>query len=1061
MQPISLSARVRSVEATDPKFHQKPFVKELYRKINQEFGTLLDTTFPVNGPEGGVGNGGTSSAQQYEKALQTIRTSPQFSVMCDALRKALLEPNAIEHLLQEQGHHGNLEDGEGGDTYGGGGGMGGGDGVLFSADWAAIEGADDDDDTYLLGDDGSTLHDRILGLARCLNPNTHNTQQRMEAMTKLSKLPATDVVCNEHWEEIFASIYGALGDPATSQDAFSLLLHIMQAAPPEVAAGLLVSVFRFVRQVPVPRSIIAAWCMIVELPSSWCFLEDSIAEELLTQWFDVLCSFTLPCFDVIDVMDPHAVWLELFVKHSVARRMLFRVGGESGFYDMCLRRCKTNLHAASCLAQSFAYGEVIQHVSPTMPLEVVEHILDVVLESPNRKRVLAALVPSLCVMASHRHLWSVEMQKKMLSAVGSAASLTSSSDVPIVNSSRELVTSMLYIFRHLLEHPEAHMFVLPAVGDFITKSIQSEHYFTPAVHALFHIQHPRCYEVVFGENVPVLVKAIAGKVAYTAPLRCRQIIAALGGPPCDDIPQPLPQSSSFRAHNQLLATLLRMCGLSYEAHDALTQYPYAFRAATVHCVALKLQGIVSPEADVFSRMAFSTLGADVILNCLGTTYKLKEKARSWPLSLPMTWEPMDHTVGDRTKEAALEKSMWDSSIDAFSFGCGSGVLCHDNEAAMRFRHLIDSVMEAVLQPSCDYDCMLYSLSYLVMVMSRLDLGILIEHTYHVCSVFLPTPQTGGDGVDTPPTDAIGLCRSHIVAVARTLGGPSERYLDPNVCRVILDGAAAQVDVTQLKGCSPRTLATPFPRIQLEGVVKAGIQFPNMLFPVVPFLRHVAEIVVSYGTRLGITSITEAALCQLLQVCAHMVTKCEGGGVDWFVVVTYLACQHRDEAWCALSGIASRSPPCVLWQHLSHHNPNRQEYLEAKKMVLSSIDSVTCVELPMVFNSLASAGLRPSDVAHLWITQCFLNVLNFGEIRSILEGVLRGGNCMLALYCVAIFKHYEGKILLWASQGKLRVAVMLNLFGFPEDSRDHVEPFTMERYNDLISRWRATYFWKAK
>eukprot|EP00759_Apiculatamorpha_spiralis_P059106 PhF_6_TR969/c0_g1_i2/m.1850 len=119
MQPISLSARVRSVEATDPKFHQKPFVKELYRKINQEFGTLLDTTFPVNGPEGGggVGNGGTSSAQQYEKALQTIRTSPQFSVMCDALRKALLEPNAIEHLLQEQGHHGNLEDGECGDNY--------------------------------------------------------------------------------------------------------------------------------------------------------------------------------------------------------------------------------------------------------------------------------------------------------------------------------------------------------------------------------------------------------------------------------------------------------------------------------------------------------------------------------------------------------------------------------------------------------------------------------------------------------------------------------------------------------------------------------------------------------------------------------------------------------------------------------------------------------------------------------------------------------------------------------------------------------------------------------
>eukprot|EP01116_Phalansterium_solitarium_P002645 TRINITY_DN12794_c0_g1_i1.p1 TRINITY_DN12794_c0_g1~~TRINITY_DN12794_c0_g1_i1.p1 ORF type:complete len:142 (-),score=20.59 TRINITY_DN12794_c0_g1_i1:120-545(-) len=89
-----------------------------------------------------------------------------------------------------------------------------------------------------------------------------------------------------------------------------------------------------------------------------------------------------------------------------------------------------------------------------------------------------------------------------------------------------------------------------------------------------------------------------------------------------------------------------------------------------------------------------------------------------------------------------------------------------------------------------------------------------------------------------------------------------------------------------------------------------------------------------------------------------------------------------------------------------------------RMLAHVVELIVELELPLVHNSFLLSGLPCSQVAMLWLTQYFLNFLDWPEISNFVALAVVLGADFQVYFCVAILHHLQSGVLESASHGVL-------------------------------------------
>lgn len=192
-----------------------------------------------------------------------------------------------------------------------------------------------------------------------------------------------------------------------------------------------------------------------------------------------------------------------------------------------------------------------------------------------------------------------------------------------------------------------------------------------------------------------------------------------------------------------------------------------------------------------------------------------------------------------------------------------------------------------------------------------------------------------------------------------------------------------------------------------------------------------KIVVRYGRHLGVlTGNKEQDLTRLLQQCESFLQQqqvsvssplqyLQGGspGHDWFASSMFLIMSgDTEKTFTFLQKFSSLLTSAYLWLprlHISKHLPVDIRTAGIHPIYFCTahyVELLMKTEVPLVFSAFRMSGFTVSQICQHWLSQCFWNYLDWGEICHYLGVCILLGADYQVYMCIAILKHLHQEIL---------------------------------------------------
>ncbi|XP_056413062.1 protein broad-minded [Hyla sarda] len=192
-----------------------------------------------------------------------------------------------------------------------------------------------------------------------------------------------------------------------------------------------------------------------------------------------------------------------------------------------------------------------------------------------------------------------------------------------------------------------------------------------------------------------------------------------------------------------------------------------------------------------------------------------------------------------------------------------------------------------------------------------------------------------------------------------------------------------------------------------------------------------KIVIRYGRHLGLLSGNKVQdLTWLLQQCEGFLQQqqvsvssplqyIQGSypGHDWFASSMFLIMSgDAEKTLTILQKFSSLLTSAYLWLprlHISKHLPLDIRASGIHPIFFCTahyIEMLMKTEVPLVFSAFRMSGFTPSQICQHWLSQCFWNYLDWGEICHYLGVCILLGADYQVYMCIAVFKHLQQEIL---------------------------------------------------
>ncbi|XP_073428300.1 protein broad-minded isoform X1 [Dendrobates tinctorius] len=209
----------------------------------------------------------------------------------------------------------------------------------------------------------------------------------------------------------------------------------------------------------------------------------------------------------------------------------------------------------------------------------------------------------------------------------------------------------------------------------------------------------------------------------------------------------------------------------------------------------------------------------------------------------------------------------------------------------------------------------------------------------------------------------------------------------------------------------------------------------------PFQQLGIKIAIRYGRHLGVlTGNKEHDLTRLLQQCESFLQQqqttvssplqfLQGGypGHDWFASSMFLIMSGDcDKTFTFLQKFSSLLTSAYLWLprlHVSKHFPVDIRAAGIHPIYFCTayyVEMLMKTEVPLVFSAFRMSGFTPSQICQHWLSQCFWNYLDWGEICHYLGVCIVLGADYQVYTCIAIFRHLQQEILQHTQSQDLQV-----------------------------------------
>ena len=170
-----------------------------------------------------------------------------------------------------------------------------------------------------------------------------------------------------------------------------------------------------------------------------------------------------------------------------------------------------------------------------------------------------------------------------------------------------------------------------------------------------------------------------------------------------------------------------------------------------------------------------------------------------------------------------------------------------------------------------------------------------------------------------------------------------------------------------------------------------------------------NMIIKYGTNIGALSRTDEAglktgLAELVKTSKSMFPV---SSYDWFVSSLFLLTGGD----LKVSSDLLESLPDLLVTPLLWHNAaaNRHQTFQLLTVGFAT-ELIIDTELPALAAFLNTNNIPISVVLDIWLRQCFVNVLDFPDVKNfILFGLMFGAD-YIVYFCVSVLHHIQGDII---------------------------------------------------
>ena len=181
-----------------------------------------------------------------------------------------------------------------------------------------------------------------------------------------------------------------------------------------------------------------------------------------------------------------------------------------------------------------------------------------------------------------------------------------------------------------------------------------------------------------------------------------------------------------------------------------------------------------------------------------------------------------------------------------------------------------------------------------------------------------------------------------------------------------------------------------------------------------------SLIIKYGTNIGVLARTDEAglktrLAELVKISKSMFPV---SSYDWFVSSVFLLTGGD----LRLSSDLLESLPDLLLTPLLWHNAaaNRHQTFQLLTVGFAT-ELIIDTELPALAAFLNTNNIPISVVLDIWLRQCFVNVLDFPDVKNFLLFGLMFGADYIVYFCVSVLHHIQGDII------EQEEAASLNMF----------------------------------
>ena len=846
---------------------------------------------------------------------------------------------------------------------------------------------------------------------------------RVEALNTLLLSQVTDLTASQHWTHIKAGYRKCLSDPSQEVSCLSLKFHarlMMSASHFAIKEGfvnLLSTVsgwYSDKRLCPeLPVSSLSADCrlhqaalnvtslalsMAADLPKTWIRFPQRFVEEIIESMIEFLSvkspSAQYSPLTLVSVVDHEASWLRYWL-HSKISRTIF------------LRKLSSSRHLLRLMQQ-----DIISYIENT-PFEHYQQVRQDVQEI-REKSEFSSLSGRVIEFGSFLHKINfvleilsyrsggevVEEKERLLASIVQLIVLPSTACHP-----GKYIADRL---KKLVRYDEG--LINPFTEILSSRETQSVHVVVNALTiVLEHCRHSPTSEEIFSSLHSVLVR-----MAEAAPVR--SLVTSILRQSAT-----FPVTFTFPSWRRLLTTLTEMEERS-ELYNELQNSARIFY----------YNGVRERERDTSQALLCrSTSGAELLLK--GKVFK--EKLEN--LSRLIHGEDEDNMKRD-SDEVVVELAIQELMM----------LVCSAQFVVSHSKDRRD--LSSVLPPRTSEDSLEWRLAMLRLVLSlatNLDALIAAEHKFRLCQA-IETAMKECQQEDGVVVDEEFLYLRYIYNIVTNIGGPLEMRL----CSLSL--SEDQTGQVRERKCSDRQTVTPQSAaldvfledesrvLDLGWIETAAEMFRELTASnksistkqTVRFFEKFSmmnnnsaaksprievidttddsvglDMIIRYGTNLGLWERTDEAgmktsLAELIKVSRSMFPV---SSYDWFVSAVFLVTGGQMKT---TSGLMSSLPPRLvaplLWHNLAD---GRQETFQLLTVGFAT-ELIMDSELPALAAFLNINNIPISVLLDIWLRQCFINVLDFEDVKNFLLFTLVFGADYIVYFCVSVLYHIQEDIM---------------------------------------------------